>query len=117
MMIDGVLQEKKPVGTHVILSWVTIILFLSAFPVSVLVLAITGVSLPNDFLLYIALYMAPFAAVIILGVCSLIIARAESKSEKFRKTPLYLIPIVITVVICSVLIFPLLVVGILSAAG
>jgi hypothetical protein len=117
MMIDGALQEKKPVGTHVVLSWVTIILFLSAFPVSVLVSAIAGASLPNDFLLYIALHMAPFGVVIILGVCSLIIARAESKSEKFRKTPLYLIPVVITVIICSVLILPLVIVAILSAAG
>lgn len=116
-MIDGVLQEKKPIGTHVILSWVTIILFLSAFPVGVLVSVLTGASLPNDFPLFVALRMAPFAVVIILGACSLIIAKIESKSEKFRKTPLYLTPIVITVIICSVLIFPITVIGILSGAG
>ena|ERR1035437_6689639 len=117
MMVDEVLQEKKPVGAHVVLSWVTILLFLSAFPLSVLASVIADVSLPNDFLLFIALRMAPFGAVIILGVCSLIIARAESKTEKFRKTPLYLIPIVIAVIICSVLIFPITVVAILSGAG
>ena len=100
-------QLKKRLNIGVVLSWITIILFLVFFSIQPI-----GYFLQysvNDFT---AVFFACYFSIAILGVTSILISWYEGASGKAEKAPAYLMPIVFVIILFSIAMFFFMLMGV-----
>jgi hypothetical protein len=100
-------QLKKRLNIGVVLSWITIILFLVFFCIPPI-----GHFIQYDLGVFPVAFFVYYFLVVILGITSILVSWYEGASGRARKAPLYLMPIVVVVIIFSILMFPLMLAGI-----